>query len=98
MARKDPSVQAGKKEALVVVEGVVTGELPALEYEVKINFQGIDHALICYVSGKMRKNFIQIRKGDKVEVAISLYNIDKGRIIKRLTNRKPVEVVTEINP
>lgn len=88
----DTQKKEEKNENEIKVEGVVLRELPALEYEVEIDFKGLKHKLECYVSGRMKKNFIQIRKGDKVEVVISLYNIDKGRIVKRLTSRKVVEV------
>lgn len=77
------------KTDVVVVEGVVTEVLPGLEYKVQINFQGIEHEIVCYVSGKMRTYYIQLEKGDKVRVEISLYDIDKGRIVYRLTQRKP---------
>lgn len=80
-----------KKEQTLVFKGVVLKELPAMEYEVKIDFKGIEHRLCCYVSGKMKKNFIQIKEEDEVEVELSVYNIDKGRIIKRITPRKPIQ-------
>lgn len=75
------------KEGVVTVEGEVLDVLPGLEYLVEIEFQGIKHEIVCYVSGKMRKNYIQLEKGDKVRVEISLYDIDKGRIVYRLTQR-----------
>lgn len=78
-----------EKKDVVVVEGVVTEVLPGLEYKVKIDFQGLEHEIVCYVSGKMRTNYIQLEKGDKVRVEISLYDIDKGRITYRLTQRNP---------
>ncbi len=77
------------KSDTVVVEGEVTEVLPGLEYMVKIDFQGIEHFVKCYVSGKMRTHFIQLEKGDKVRVEISLYDINTGRITFRLTKRKP---------
>nr|AVM82216.1 translational initiation factor 1 [Adenocalymma juliae] len=39
-----------------------------------------------YVSGKMRRNSIQILPGDKVKIEISGYDSTRGRIIARLDN------------
>lgn len=40
-------------------------------------------SLLCTISGKIRKNFIRIVPGDKVEVEISPYDLTKGRITRR---------------
>lgn len=77
----------GKESQFIIVEGIVTVALPELMYKVDIEFQGIKHEVVCHVSGKMRTNFIQLEKGDKVRVKISLYDIDKGIIVRRLTSR-----------
>lgn len=42
-----------------------------------------DHILICYLSGKMRKNYIKILPGDKVMVELTPYDPSRGRIIYR---------------
>jgi translation initiation factor IF-1 len=39
--------------------------------------------ILAYVSGKMRKFFIRIVLGDKVTVALSPYDLTKGRIVFR---------------
>lgn len=77
------------EDKTVVTDGVVVNALSGMEYEVKINFNGIDHLVKCYVSGKMKKNFIEIKKGDEVTISISLYDIDRGIIARRLTKRGP---------
>lgn len=71
----------------VTVEGEVIDILPGLEYMVRIDYNGIQHDVKCYVSGKMRTNYIQLTKGDQVRVEISLYDINQGRITYRLTKR-----------
>ncbi len=81
---KEPTTKPG----IITVDGVVTEVLPGLEYKVDIEFQGLKHSMVCYVSGKMRTNYIQLEKGDKVRVEISVHDIDKGRITYRLTSRK----------
>ncbi len=78
-------------EKLIEVEGVVVAALPKLEYTVDIDHKGLKHTLTCHVSGKMRTKFIELEKGDKVLVRISLYDIDRGIIFRRLTrNRNPL--------
>jgi len=38
---------------------------------------------IAHISGKMRKHYIRILKGDKVTVALTPYDLSKGRIVFR---------------
>ena len=38
------------------------------------------HELTCHLNGLMRKNFIRIIPGDRVEVELSPYDLTKGRI------------------
>ena len=39
--------------------------------------------VLAHISGKMRKNFIRIVPGDKVELEVSPYDLSKARIIFR---------------
>ena len=41
------------------------------------------HMIMAHLSGKMRKHYIRIVPGDSVKVALSPYDLDKGRIIFR---------------
>lgn len=41
------------------------------------------HELTCHINGVMRKNFIRIIPGDRVEVELSPYDLTKGRITFR---------------
>jgi cell division protein ZapE len=41
------------------------------------------HAVLAYVSGKMRKNYIRILQGDRVAVDLSPYDLTRGRITYR---------------
>jgi translation initiation factor IF-1 len=41
------------------------------------------HEVLAHISGKMRKNFIRISVGDKVNVAMSPYDLNKARIVYR---------------
>ncbi|WP_162502749.1 translation initiation factor IF-1 [Treponema endosymbiont of Eucomonympha sp.] len=41
------------------------------------------HVILAHMSGKMRKHYIRIVPGDKVKVALSPYDLNRGRIIFR---------------
>jgi len=41
------------------------------------------YEILAYTSGKMRKNYIRVVLGDKVKVALSPYDLTKGRVIFR---------------
>ncbi len=42
-----------------------------------------DHRIIAYTAGRMRRNRIRSVVGDKVQVEMTPYDLDKGRIIFR---------------
>jgi translation initiation factor IF-1 len=70
------------KEESLVTQGVVSEVLPNTMFRVNLpNGQKV----LAHISGKMRKNFIRIVPGDRVEVAISPYDMTKARIIFRET-------------
>lgn len=69
------------KENVVVVEGEVIENLPNTLFRVKLNQS--DKVILCYLSGKMRKNYIKILPGDQVRVEVTAYDLDRGRIIYR---------------
>jgi translation initiation factor IF-1 len=49
----------------------------------KLRLDNSDREILGIVSGKMRKHFIRIVPGDKVEVELSPYDLGKARIIFR---------------
>ena len=55
----------------------------------KVQFDGTGvelkngHIILAHLSGKMRKHYIRIVPGDKVRVALSPYDLTRGRIIYR---------------
>lgn len=69
------------KESNIVVQGKVIEALPNVMFRVEL-----DNGLVamCQECGKMRKNFIKILVGDMVEAELSMYDLTKGRITKRL--------------
>jgi len=77
--RKIPFV--GKEDA-IKLEGTVTAVLPGTMFRVDLpNGRNV----LAHISGKMRKHFIRIVPGDKVEVELSPYDLTKARIIFRET-------------
>lgn len=67
-------------EDYVEVKGIVVTSLPNAMFKVKL---ANDKEIICHISGKIRKNAINIITGDIVTVAISAYDMTKGRIVFR---------------
>ena len=68
------------KEETIKVEGVVAEVLPNTMFRVELEN---GHKVLAYISGKMRKNFIRILPGDKVNVELSVYDLSRGRITYR---------------
>jgi translation initiation factor IF-1 len=68
------------KEELLEFPGVVTELLPNATFRVKLEN---DHEIIAHTSGRMRKNRIRVLAGDKVLVAMTPYDLSKGRITFR---------------
>ena len=65
---------------LIEQEGTVSEVLAGGMYKVKLEN---GHGVLAYPSGKMRKFHIRIVLGDKVTVALSPYDLTKGRIVYR---------------
>jgi translation initiation factor IF-1 len=68
------------KEEAIEVEGVVKEALPNTTFRVELPN---GHIIMAHLSGKMRKHYIRIVPGDNVKVALSPYDLNKGRIIFR---------------
>jgi len=68
------------KEEAIEVEGLVKEALPNTKFRVELQN---NHVILAHLSGKMRKHYIRIVPGDTVRVALSPYDLTKGRIIYR---------------
>ena len=68
------------KEEPIALQGTVTQVLPGTMFRVAL---ANGHEVLAHISGKMRKNFIRISVGDKVEVEITPYDLSKARITFR---------------
>ena len=71
------------KEEAIHVEGKVLEALPNAMFRVELEN---GHKVLCHVAGKMRMHFIRILPGDKVTVALSPYDLARGRITFRARN------------
>lgn len=68
------------KEEPIELSGSVTQVLPGTMFRVALPN---GHEVLAHISGKMRKHFIRISVGDKVNVQMSPYDMNKARIIFR---------------
>jgi translation initiation factor IF-1 len=68
------------KEEKIEVEGDVVEALPSTMFRVQVDD---GPQLLATVCGKMRKNYIRILPGDRVNVELSAYDLSRGRITYR---------------
>jgi len=68
------------REEHIELSGTVTQVLPGTMFRVAL---ANGHLVLAHISGKMRKHFIRISVGDKVNVEMSPYDLNKARIIYR---------------
>lgn len=54
----------------------------------RVQLEGQEAVVFCTISGKLRKNHIRIIAGDYIDIELSPYDLEKGRITYR-HNRKP---------
>ena len=70
------------KEEPIELSGSVTQVLPGTMFRVALPN---GHEVLAHISGQMRKHFIRISVGDRVNVEMSPYDLNKARIIYRHT-------------
>jgi len=63
------------------VQGTVLETLPNTQFRVELEN---GHVVTAHISGKMRKHYIRILRGDKVTVQLTPYDLSKGRITYRM--------------
>ena len=68
------------KEDAIELEGTVLEALPNAMFRVELEN---GHKILAHISGKMRMHYIKILPGDKVQVELSVYDLDRGRITFR---------------
>lgn len=78
-AVKQRATQESKE--VIKLTGVVVEALPGATFHVELEN---GHIVLCHIAGKMRKHYIRLVPGDKVEVELTPYDLTKGRIIFRM--------------
>jgi translation initiation factor IF-1 len=68
------------REDCIQTTGTVKDVLPGTMFRVELQN---GHLVLAHISGKMRKNFIRIVPGDRVELELSPYDLSKARITFR---------------
>jgi translation initiation factor IF-1 len=82
--RRDPDAEPVNRKVrddVIEAEGVVLEALPNVMFKVKLDN---DHEVLGHISGKMRKNYIRIMPGDRVRIELSAYDLERGRITRRM--------------
>ena len=64
------------------MEGEVTEALRNRMYRIQLDN---GHETLGYMAGRMKKFKIRINPGDRVRVELSTYDLDRGRIVYRLS-------------
>lgn len=82
ISSSDNPLRMTKEEPIELI-GTVTQVLPGTMFRVQLPN---GHVVLAHISGKMRKNFIRISVGDKVQVEMSPYDLGKARITFRQRN------------
>ena len=70
-----------KNNDIIEVEGSIIDVLPNQMFKVELEN---GHIVTCYTGGKMRQFKIRLVAGDKVRVEMTPYDLEKGRITRRL--------------
>ncbi len=69
------------KEEILEYEGKVIELLPQANFKIMLDN---GHEIKAVISGRLRKNRIRILTGDRVKVAISPYDLTRGRVTYRI--------------
>ena len=69
------------KNEIIEMEGQISEVLPNQTFTVTLEN---GHHVNCYTAGKMRQFRIRLVAGDKVRIEMTPYDLEKGRITRRL--------------
>ena len=70
-------------DQILSLEGIVTKVLPGTMFHVELLAH--KHLVLAHISSKMRKLWIRINVGDRVKLEMTPYDLDKARIVYRLS-------------
>ncbi len=83
------------KDDQIELDGVVKECFPNTTFRVECENK---HEVLAYLAGKMRKFYIRVLPGDHVRVAISPYDLTRGRIVRRYTKPPVKEAPAAVLP
>jgi len=69
------------KKDSIEVTGKVIEVLADSKYRIELES---GHSVLGYLSGRMKKNRIQVITGDSVLIELTPYDLTKGRVVRRL--------------
>ena len=69
-----------ESEDKILLQGIVMDSSKGI-FQVKLIEN--DHTVTGHLSGKMKKYYIRVLKGDEVTIELSPYDLTKGRIVER---------------
>ena len=90
-----PPREMKASKGYMLAEGKVAEAYPNSTFGVDVTMassnsrdgEGKTHRVLCYVGGAMRNIFVTV--GDMVRIEVSLYDLEKGRIVWRLSTKAP---------
>jgi len=65
------------------IRGIIKDTLPGTLFRVEVTLKEKSFIVLAHISGKMRMHYIKLQKGDEVEVEMTPYDLEKGRITYR---------------
>ncbi len=65
-----------------IAEGLVVELLPSALFRVRLEGE---HQVIAHLPSTQRSNFVRLRVGDRVRIALSIQDRTRGRILEVLT-------------
>jgi translation initiation factor IF-1 len=69
-------------EEHIEVEGRILTVLAGTMFRVELDNK---HQVLATISGKMRKKFVRLTSGDRVKMEMSQYDLNKARIVWRIS-------------
>jgi translation initiation factor IF-1 len=82
VADLEKAAGAERTAAELITEGVVVELLPSALVNVRLEGE---HRLIAHLPSTQRANFVRLRVGDRVRIAISAQDRTRGRVLELLT-------------
>lgn len=74
-------MESKTRDDAIETEGAIVEALPNVMFKVRLEN---GHEVLGHISGRMRKNYIRLMPGDRVRIELSAYDLERGRITRRL--------------